>query len=257
MNKPANGCENLEMYAVGGLDPEERAEFERHLQECAACTAELAELIELVDLLPMAVEPVQIPVGMKERVLGHIFNEDSVEVSKEVESGWAVGRKRRETKGSPWKPWIYGGLSAAVLILGVYSYNLQQDNRDLKLRIALLDRPPEAVKVNDVVTLSGTAQDIVAKGLATIVIDAKGTHLLVQAEKLPELKNNEAYQVWLIKGKDTPVNAGTFLTHNGTGGLYYTFDPNNYDTIAITLEPDAHGDKPRGKPILAANLVKS
>ncbi|MEC0228150.1 anti-sigma factor [Paenibacillus alba] len=275
MTKPANRCENLEMYAVGGLDPEERAEFELHLQECKECAAELAELIELVDLLPMAADPVQVPEGMKDRVLGHIFGENSaVEVeapkaipvkatttspieSSSYETEYMAGRKYGGTKPNRVKPWIYGGLSAAVLILGVYSYNLQQDNRDLKSRIALLDRPPEAVQVNNVVTLSGTAQDIVAKGLATIVIDAKGTHLLVQAEKLPELKNNEAYQVWLIKGKDTPVNAGTFLTHNGTGGLYYTFDPNNYDTIAITLEPDAHGDKPRGKPVLAANLLKS
>lgn len=292
MNKPANGCENLEMYAVGGLDPEERSEFELHLLECAECAAELAELTLLVDLLPMAADPVQIPDGMKDRVLGHIFKDESVQVKAypsqasplnlfkkqpeavpleaekakvspvvpiliKVDEGYVYGRKRGTAKGNRIKPWIYSALSAAVLILGVYSYNLQQDINDLKSRIALLDRPAEAVQVNNVVELSSTAKEIVAKGLATIVIDAKGTHLLVQAEQLPELKNNEAYQVWLIKGKETPVNAGTFMTNNGTGGLYYTFNPNNYDTIAITLEPDAHGVMPRGKPVLAAALVKS
>lgn len=288
MNKPENGCENLEMYAVGGLEPEERSEFELHLQECAECAAELAELSLLVDLLPMAAEPVRIPDGMKDRVLDHIFKNASVQVealpplealpklSNEqpevtpleaskvsavvpISNGddYVYGRKRGTTKGNRIKPWIYSGLSAAVLILGVYSYSLQQDISDLKSRIALLDRPAEAVQVNNVVELSSTAKEIVAKGLATIVIDAKGTHLLVQAEQLPELKNSEAYQVWLIKGKETPVNAGTFMTHNGTGGLYYTFNPNNYDTIAITLEPDAHGVLPRGKPVLAAALLKS
>ncbi|TXK75123.1 anti-sigma factor [Paenibacillus sp. N3.4] len=290
MNKPANGCENLEMYAVDGLDPEERAEFERHVQECAACAAELAELMELLDLLPIAADPVQIPEGMKDRILGNILNVEAVKTdvspfeqttfelpkdmaksipvqvpiripitsrSNEASSDYVSGSRRGAAKTSRLKPWIYGGLSAAVLILGVYSYNLRQDISDLKSRMALLDRPSEGAQVNKVVTLNGAVKDIVAKGLATIVVDAKGTHLLVQAEKLPELKNNEAYQVWLIKGKETPVNAGTFMTHDGTGGLYYTFNPNSYDTIAITLEPDAHGDKPRGTPVLAANLIKS
>jgi anti-sigma-K factor RskA len=238
----------------------------------------------------MAADPVQIPDGMKDRVLGHIFKDESLQVEaypsqdslsnlfkkqpeavpleaakvspvvpilKEVDVEYVYGRKRGAAKRNRIKPWIYSGLSAAVLILGVYSYNLQQDISDLKSRIALLDRPAEAAQVNNVVELSSTAKEIVAKGLATIVIDAKGTHLLVQAEQLPELKNNEAYQVWLIKGKETPVNAGTFMTYNGTGGLYYTFNPNNYDTIAITLEPDAHGVMPRGKPVLAAALLKS
>lgn len=243
MNKPMIGCENLEMYAVGGLNPEERAEFERHLQECSACAEELVELIALVDLLPMASEPVPVPDGMKARVLEHVLGESSVQPSS--------------AKVTRIRPWLVGGLSAAVLILGVYSYTLKQNVNELQSRISLLNRPAEAVQVNNVVELSSTAKEIVAKGLATIVIDAKGTHLLVQAEQLPELKNNQAYQVWLIKGKETPVNAGTFLTHNGTGGLYYTFDPNSYDTIAITLEPDAHGDKPRGTPVLAAALLKS
>ncbi|WP_261304507.1 hypothetical protein [Paenibacillus andongensis] len=39
--------------------------------------------------------------------------------------------------------------------------------------------------------------------------------------------------------------------------LYYTFNPNNYDTIAITLELDAHGVMPRGKSVLVAALLKS
>ncbi|WNR45428.1 anti-sigma factor [Paenibacillus roseipurpureus] len=283
MNKPTtNGCENLEMYAVGGLNAEERTEFQRHLQECTVCAAELVELIALVDLLPMASEPVSIPEGMKARVLAHVLGDKTVETeatsrvevisnhlyeetkdlalirrAKLTADEYVNGQKRRNTNNRGVKPWLYGGLSASVLILGVYSFMLQQDNRELKSQLALINRPAEAVQVNNVVALSSTAKEIVAKGLATIVIDAKGTHLLVQAEQLPELKNSEAYQVWLIKGKETPVNAGTFMTHNGTGGLYYTFDPNSYDTIAITLEPDAHGDKPRGTPVLAAALLKS
>ncbi|NUU76030.1 hypothetical protein [Paenibacillus xylanilyticus] len=54
---------------------------------------------------------------------------------------------------------------------------------------------------------------------------------------------------------DTPQNAGTFLSHNGTGAVYYTlYSVNDYDTVAITLERDAMGDQPRGRMILAAKI---
>lgn len=110
------------------------------------------------------------------------------------------------------------------------------------------------MQTGEAVKLSPATQDIVAQGLATIVIDSKGTHLVVQAENLPTLEGKEAFQVWLIKG-DTPQNAGTFLSHNGTGAVYYTLDSaNDYDTVAITLEPDAMGDEPRGTMILAAKI---
>jgi hypothetical protein len=126
----------------------------------------------------------------------------------------------------------------------------------LKSYIAIAVQPATASKVDKAVALNPTANDIAAKGIATIMIDSKGTHLIVQAEKLPELKGNQAFQVWLLKGKKS-VNAGTFLSKDGNGALYYTFEPNGYDTISITLEPDALGKEPRGTVILTAPIKVS
>jgi hypothetical protein len=148
------------------------------------------------------------------------------------------------------------GLSAAVIVLALYTAQLKRTVEDLKSHIAISSEPLTAAKVNEAVVLNPTANDIIAKGLATILIDSTGTHLVVQAEKLPELKGNEAFQVWLLKDKQ-PVNAGTFLSQDGNGALYYTFDPIDYDTVAITLEPDAHGKIPRGTIILTAPIKGS
>lgn len=170
------------------------------------------------------------------------------------------------------------GLAAAALVLGIYAAQLQSridsltqqaagssaaqeqlaqaqaQNEELQQQLAAVQEPSRSVRMGEAVKLSPAAQDIVANGLATIVIDDKGTHLVVQAENLPDLEGNEAFQVWLIKG-DTPQNAGTFLSHDGTGAVYYTLDSaNDYDTVAITLEPDAMGDQPRGTMILAAKI---
>ncbi|UJF32420.1 anti-sigma factor [Paenibacillus hexagrammi] len=273
MNKPEAMCDLRELYALGGLDDQERKEFEQHLKGCVECKSALAELAEIIDLLPLAAEPVEVPEGMKERILGRVLGEQtsieqrvnritdtsssaaSLPLSVEITKRRAVESTSRS--GGRWRPWLYGGLSAAILVLGVYSYDLKEQNTYLKAQLVALNQPAEGARTGSVVSLNSTAADIVAKGLATIVIDTKGTHLLVQAEKLPELKGNEAFQVWLLKGKDVVVNAGTFMSHDGTGGLYFTMEPSSYDQIAITLEPDAYGDKPRGKPVLAASLGKS
>ena len=170
------------------------------------------------------------------------------------------------------------GLAAAALLLGVYTAQLrsqidsltqqaagssatqeqlvqaQAQNAQLQEQLASALKPAQGMQTGEAVKLNPATQDIVAQGLATIVIDSKGTHLVVQAENLPNLEGNEAFQVWLIKG-DTPQNAGTFLSRDGTGAVYYTLDSaNDYDTVAITLEPDAMGDEPRGTMILAAKI---
>ncbi|KOY17626.1 anti-sigma factor [Paenibacillus xylanivorans] len=190
---------------------------------------------------------------------------------------WQPQGRARARSSRAWRI-ASAALAAAALVLGIYAGQLQgqvdslkqqasgssavqeqlaqaqAQNAQLQEQLASSLQPAQGMQTGEAVKLSPATQDIVAQGLATIVIDSKGTHLVVQAENLPTLEGNEAFQVWLIKG-DTPQNAGTFLSHNGTGAVYYTLDSaNDYDTVAITLEPDAMGDAPRGTMILAAKI---
>nr|WP_254847921.1 anti-sigma factor [Paenibacillus amylolyticus] len=190
---------------------------------------------------------------------------------------WQPQARARARSSSAWRI-ASAALAAAALLLGVYTAQLQSQidsltqqaagssatqeqlvqaqaqNAQLQEQLASALEPAQGMQTGEAVKLNPATQDIVAQGLATIVIDSKGTHLVVQAENLPNLEGNEAFQVWLIKG-DTPQNAGTFLSRDGTGAVYYTLDSaNDYDTVAITLEPDAMGDEPRGTMILAAKI---
>jgi hypothetical protein len=255
-------CELVELYVLGGLSMQEREAFEKHLLSCEDCLQKMAELRNIVDYFPVAVDSVEVPKGMKQRVLGKVLeNEKEVDEipatgalpSKDITSG---SKKQRPQKNqTKWGRYLISGLSAAVLLLGFYSYTLNETIRGLELEFAKRTVPGEGPKrIGDVVTLDPAAENIVASGLASIVIDSQGTHLLVQAEKLPQLQNTEAYQVWLLRDGQ-PYNAGTFLSNQGKGALYYTFEPKEYDQIAITLEPDTQGDKPRGKMILLAALT--
>lgn len=270
-------CEWAEIYVLGGLDEEEQRQFEEHLSDCADCKAQLKELKKIIDMLPLAAVEVIPPAGMKNRVLGRVLAADRAaessstdEVNSTKDSLVSVQdqeismpsipvpapqakQHRLPSKRRNRLRIVCAGLAAVAVALAIYSATLQRDVNELQEQLALAGAPSQELQVDEVVQLDPATQDIVARGLATIVIDTKGTHLLVQAEKLPELSGSEAFQVWLIKG-GVKKSAGTFLSSQGTGAMYYTFDPQDYDTVAITLEPDGQGEQPRGQMILVAKI---
>ncbi|MEV5025796.1 anti-sigma factor [Paenibacillus sp. LPE1-1-1.1] len=232
-------------------------------------------------IMPLTVQPVQPPSGMKARILAAVAEADRASAEESKTGAEALtqvqtvpvkpvveivsAQKKDKNKAKSWTTPTLAAAAAALLIVSAALY--QQVNQlngesnklavqvqELQQQLEAVEQPPTGIQVNSVVALTPAIPDIVAQGLATIVIDAKGMHLIVQAENLPKLTNDEAFQVWLLK-EGKPVNADTFLTNDGTGALYYTFAPDQYDQIAITHEPDTKGLQPRGEIVLAGKLV--
>ncbi|WP_051506837.1 anti-sigma factor [Saccharibacillus sacchari] len=159
-------------------------------------------------------------------------------------------------------------MAAAAVILAIYSGQLrsemnemrsnltamEQRTSDMEQQLAAANEPAVGAQVDRTVALVGSEDDPNASGMAAMVQDDTGTRLVVQASDLPALSGNEAYQVWLIKDGQ-PINAGTFLSGDGKGALTYTMEPGDYDMVAITLEPDAEGDQPRGRMVLTGALT--
>ncbi|MCQ4086693.1 anti-sigma factor domain-containing protein [Saccharibacillus sp. JS10] len=159
-------------------------------------------------------------------------------------------------------------MAAAAVILAIYTGQLRSEMNDMRSTLTAMEQrtsdmqqqltaansPAVGAQVDRTVALVGSEEDPSASGMAAMVQDDTGTRLVVQASDLPKLSGNEAYQVWLIKG-DQKINAGTFLSGDGKGALTYTMEPGDYDMVAITLEPDAEGDQPRGRIVLAGALA--
>ncbi|MFN2520125.1 MAG: anti-sigma factor domain-containing protein [Candidatus Limnocylindria bacterium] len=61
--------DDLELYAMEALGPEERAAIDTHLAGCAACAAQVRELAAVVDALPGAVPLREPPPQLRARVL--------------------------------------------------------------------------------------------------------------------------------------------------------------------------------------------
>jgi hypothetical protein len=102
-------CTNVAVgaYALGALEPAERADVERHLRECPSCAAEAAEfatLPALLDLVPaedLDAEPIEPSPGLFERVAAAAAAEQRT-------------AHRRSTRGR----WLISAVAAAVLAIG-------------------------------------------------------------------------------------------------------------------------------------------
>ncbi len=230
-------CDQVLDYFNDQLSPDEKLTFEEHLHDCSTCQNELQELTDLTEDLPFLSDPVTPPAGLEERIMTRVLGEEPKRaVVHELPS------KARSRRG-----WMLP-LTAAILVLSllgnVYQY-------------LVTPTTPEEFAVDQVlnhVQLAGIEND--STGIASLIEQENGITVVIQAEELQAVQNDEVYQVWLIEDEQ-PERAGTFIpSNNGTGAVVYTLPKSDkdWDTVAITLEPDATSQTPKGSIVLASEL---
>ncbi|WP_210608378.1 anti-sigma factor [Priestia flexa] len=244
-------CDKLIDFYNGNLTPGERKSFQSHLQTCSSCQEELQELEEVLgDLAFLAAEQTP-PPSMKERVLANVFHEEgqSSELSHHKE-GIKQEKKLRAT--SRWMP-----LLAAALLFSLVGngYLLLKSDSEQEVSGDPKQSQP-ATSIQTVTLQPANLKEGNAK--ASIVEDNGKVNVVIQASGLQQLQKDEVYQVWLIKG-DKPVPAGAFVAdENGNGTVIYQMTEEQrkqqWDTMAITLEPNANNELPQGDIVLSSVL---
>lgn len=233
-------CEQLLDYYNGHLSQLEKAQFEKHLKSCPQCQEELRELEQLMDYMPFASDVVEPPKDLEDRVMAGILGEEKRTANAEPSS-----KMKKKT-------WFLPSVAAALflsLIGNAYLFS-QLEDQDEVVEQATID---QVVQYVDLAAVNGNA-----RGTASIIKQGAQTSMVVQASELQELSNDEVYQVWLIKD-DQPERAGTFVTSkDGKGSVVFKFNEEftkkDWDTVAITLEPDANSQLPQGDIVLASEI---
>ncbi|WGG46178.1 anti-sigma factor [Rossellomorea sp. DA94] len=233
-------CDHLLDYYNGHLSELEKAQFEKHLKSCPQCQEELHELEQLMDYMPFASDVVEPPKDLEDRVMAGILGEEKRTSIVEPPS-----KKKKKT-------WFLPSVAAALflsLIGNAYLFS-QLEDQDEVVEQATID---QVVQYVDLAAVNGSA-----KGTASIIKQGTQTSMVVQASELQELSNEQVYQVWLIKD-DKPERAGTFVTSkDGKGSVVFKFNEEftkkDWDTVAITLEPDANSQLPQGNIVLASEI---
>lgn len=240
-----NACDQLIDYFNQQLTEEERIRFEEHLATCESCQEELEQLETLIGGVAFLSEPVEPPHGMKARILDQVFSEERAEenavvapVEQNAPSVTPITKTRKKRK----KPWAALTLAAA-LVLSLIGNGYLLLNKDESTDIAVMETVP----------LEGESE-----GVAYIAEQDGTRQLIVQTNGLASLEENEVYQVWLLKD-GAPIPTGAFVTDDkGNGTVIYSLDANesetDWDTVAVTKEPQRGNQTPEGDIVLSASL---
>ena len=235
--------ELAELYALGGLDPQERAEVEAYLtgEGCRDAIAR-GRLIAYALAASVAEQP---PAALRERVLA---------IAKVQPSGAQPPPKaqpapppRTTTTGpatvTPLRPsfWMRPGwlATAAAVVVIVFAATWAIENNKHAGGTWAAGCPASTVKC----TINGR---VVAAGPTSLRLEAHGMHAPPPGK---------VYQAWYIRPGAAPTPTPVFVPDaSGDASVELPVGAEKGLTIAVTVEPAGGSKAPTTKPFLVASI---
>jgi anti-sigma-K factor RskA len=240
-------------YAIDALDDIERAQFERHLAECAECRAEVDSLREASAMLAetTALEP---PADLRSRLLADIRTvrplppvtptpEDVPEDAPEAPAASVTAVPGNVSPLRPGRRFLRGLVAAAAVVaaLGVGAavwHPWTDETSQAPTAAQRVQNAPDAVKVTQAVEGGGRATVWASKSLNRFV---------VQTRDLTPLPEGKTYEMWLQDSRDGMVPAGLMDADDAT--VVLEGDVANALAAGITVEPAAGSRVPTTEPV--------
>jgi anti-sigma-K factor RskA len=241
-------AEDLALHALNGLQGDERAALEKHLEECAACRRELEQLRGDMALMALSTSGPVPPQRARQRLLQAVASEPRRAAVPARQGWWTL------------VPWV----AAAALAVGLVAVWLQ--NAVLRRQVdglqnqstqqqAELQQAREVVSTLTAtdamrVTLVAAKSPPQPEGKAIYVRDRAS--LIFLASNFRQLPPQKAYELWLIPTNGAPIPAGTFKpdAHGSATVINPVLPPGvQAKAFAITMEPESGSSAPT-MPIL-------
>jgi hypothetical protein len=254
MTEVNNRCEQLFPFFLKELPPELSQDFVAHLADCGICKEELKELHQIWQALPFEMDELEVPEAHKARMLENIMNgiQDQAADTKERLRPVAAKPQRSEASARMWKWWPLAAASILCLVVGAaVGWSINEHGRVQPATGETATAEPAQV-VGQYALKAFNPEMPAASGNCLIKQQGQNKQLVVQVNGLGPTTGDQAYQLWIVK-QGTRFNGGTFrVDEKGNGVLTHELDPveSPFETLGITLEPDALGIKPRGKKVL-------
>jgi anti-sigma factor RsiW len=249
-------------YVLDAVSPDEREEFERHLQTCPTCDAEVRGLRETAARLAMA-RVVAPPARMERRVLAATYQTRQLPPL----SGDLLGavRERRRTQATrvfaprpasrsrralapgrtSWPRRLAVATAAAgvaaAAVLGVAQVSTQHQ---------LDTARTSGAAIAGVITASDAQVETTRAsqgGSVTVVTSAQLREAVVNATGMAALPAGRVYQVWVMGPAGAPFSARSVGLLQDTQLLASAVHPG--DRIGITVEPAGGTKQPTTTPV--------
>ena len=236
--------ENIPAYALGSLDAEDVFALETHLKTCASCRNELAAYRAISAGLLTAIPPKSPPASLRRQLQIKL---PSARRSFRVPVQWSFSQ-----------PALVIIALGVLLFFNVVSIlqlrSLQQQQAQLshqlqseQTALALLSYP--GVKVIPIETNGITG---------TLLLDGDRNALALFAWNLPQLPDNQTYQVWLIDSRAERVSLGVFRPDPSLPFTSFSIisseNLSNFVGLGVTVEPSGGSSHPTGTRLLTVNF---
>ncbi|HEX3941627.1 MAG TPA: anti-sigma factor [Acidobacteriaceae bacterium] len=247
--------EDLDFYALGAIEGEEKQELEAHLRACNACTRELEAAQGRVALLAFAAPSATPSPAVKEGLMRRVRQERAQQMPRPVPS----------VRRSGW--WTPALAAAAVIFAVIASWLWARDQAEVR-QIHSLEAQLTAARERSIGIL--TAQQATGEilgepetlhvalaqqpdgppGRAGVLYNPR-SGAVVYAGQLPKAPADKSYQLWLVPASGAPLSLGvfsaeeqtTFLTARVPAGLAAK-------AFAVTVEPKGGEPQPTGPKVL-------
>lgn len=233
--------EMIPARALSALDAAEARALNEHLENCAECRKELEEWQATAASLALTSEPVEPSPAVRERILS--------EVRKDLEPAEVI--PFRATPRNIWSSFgSLGAMAAVVLVTALIVLLIVLWRQNLAIREQLA-QSREFVEMATKPGARVTSMRGIDKALgatAAVAYDTSGQVVLV-ADKLPNLPQGKAYQLWFIDGKNPPVPGKTFTSDTAGKGTLHDQMPRDMlgtEVFAVTVEPAGGVPAPTG-----------
>jgi len=216
--------EDLAAYALGALERDEAAAFERHLEGCEGCQEELRWLQPALQTLPESVERTEPPTQLRESLMA--------EVRADARAARAPASERRAPARS-WG-WLLKPAAAlavvALLVAGVVGYEVGRDDGSRGGGASTLERQVNGISVRMVQEGDG------------------GT---LQLSNLKQLPRDKVLEAWVEREGQVEAVPALFVPDRHGHAETTIADMSGVETVMVTEEPRGGSTQPTGEPIMS------
>lgn len=235
--------ELLPAYVLGSLEQDDIVKVTDHLAVCPSCRQELRDYQDVVGELGFAAPDHTPAPRVKQQLMTRVQPaQDDVTSSDESPFMQSLGRRLAAFTRRLAPAWtalsviLVLALSVSTVLLWQQVNALQQSRRGLTT-----------------IPLSATESAPNATGLVVMSLD--GEHGTLVVDRLPQLDEEQQYQLWLIKGGER-TDGGVFsVGDDGYASLWVSSpDPlRSYTDFGITIEPAGGSPGPTGAKVLGTS----
>jgi len=251
--------EDLDLYALGALDGQEKQTFEAHLRACSACRTELAAARSRVSLLGLAAPSLAPSPSIKTALM------EKVRAEQASAGKQAAPVEKRKIR---WGLRFSLSFAAASVVLALATWwlvtmDLEQHRQIRQLQVELgtvktqLSQDATTMQALAAVTSAPDSAQITLlqqpgepPGQAHVLYNAR-LGLAVYSGQIAPPPSDKIYQLWLVPSAGAPVDAGLVSANQQSGAVVVRLTPGLVaKAFAVTMEPLGGVPQPTGPKVL-------